>query len=75
MHLNLINLCSVVSFSCSELETGGMLQGGKTVTVKDSSKEIASVFGLKIQNPIEKVYEKCKSKAESNICSCFFLLV
>ena len=48
--------------------------------------KFASVYGLKIQNPIEKVYNNCKAKAESSgyeifairvriICCSLFLFV
>ena len=85
LHLNLINLCYVVSFSCSELETGGMLQGGKTVTVKDSSKEICQRLWLKNSKPdreglskvqsqsgIKRIRDLCHPSKDKLICSCSF---
>lgn len=53
----------------------GCYKEEKRLQLKILPKKFASVYGLKIQNPIEKVYQKCKAKAESNGYEIFAIRV
>lgn len=53
----------------------GCYKEEKQLKFKILPKKFASAYGLEIQNPIEKVYNKCKAKAELNGYGIFAIRV